>query len=106
KGTTMTNRFEYGCARVKDLAVQVVDKKGKKEVDWVLIDGEPFQPHQRFWTSLQVRFGFTANIFRYFTHAEVFNRISEVAANDHLRCCVARSGDGPGTLLAVTNPTA
>jgi hypothetical protein len=102
----MSDRFDYGCARVKDLGVQVADRNGKKEVEWVLIDGEPFRPHQRFWTSLQVRFGFTANIFRYFTHQEVFNRISEVAPNDRIRWCAARPGSGPATLLAVTNPTA
>jgi hypothetical protein len=102
----MTQRFEYGQARVKDLAVTLKNVQGKPAVDRVLIDGEPFRPSARFWNSLQVRFGFTANIFRYFRHEEVFARISEVASNDRLRWCAERRGDGPGTLLAVTNPTA
>ena len=46
----------------------------------------------------------TSNIFRYFSHAEVFGRISEVAPNDRVRWCLETADDGPGTLLAVTNP--
>ena len=47
-----------------------------------------------------------SNIFRYFSHEEVFNRISEVAPNDRVRWCLERDDDGDGRLLAVTNPTA
>jgi hypothetical protein len=102
----MIQHFEYRQVRVKDLGVQVREHNGKQEVERVLVDGEPFRTYPRFWTSLQVRFGFTSNIFRYFTHQEVFERISQVAANDRIRLCVERHANGPGNLLAVTNPTA
>lgn len=103
----MSKRFEYGVARIKDLAVRTaVDRAGKSEVREVMLDGEPVRPSKRFWTSLHLRFGFTSNIFRYFSHAEVFDRISDVAANDRIRYCVEHDGDGPGRLMAVTSPTA
>ena len=103
----MSKRFEYGVVRVKDLAVRTtVDKKGQRHVHEVLLDDEPVRPTKRFWNSLHMRFGFTSNIFRYFSHEEVFNRISEVAPNDRLRWCLERDADGGGRLLAVTSPAA
>jgi hypothetical protein len=103
----MTRRFEYGTARIKDLAVRTTtDKTGKTDVSAVLLNDEPVRPSKRFWNSLHLRFGFTSNIFRYFSHQEVFNRISEVAPNDRARWCLERDAEGSGTLLAVTNPGA
>src|SRR5437588_6060970 len=103
----METRFEYGTSSVKDLSVTTgVDTKGKRFVREVLLDDEPLRPSNRFWNSLHLRFGFTSNIFHYFSHEEVFHRISEVAPNDRVRWCVERDSDGDGTLLAVTSPTA
>ena len=88
----MSQQFEYGSARIKDLAVRTeVDKTGKTEVREVLLDGRPLKPTNRFWNSLHLRFGFTGNIFRYFTHEEVFERISKVAPNDTFRWCATTS---------------
>lgn len=99
-------RFDYGVARIKDLDVRTgPDRNGKTGVREVLLDGEPLRPSNRFWTSLHLRFGFTSNIFRYFSHPEVFNRISTVAPNDRIRWCVERNDNGEDRLLAVTNPT-
>ncbi len=101
----MSQQFEYGTARVKDLAVVTgVDKRGKSVVTEVTLDGRPLLPTPRFWNSLHLRFGFTANIFRYFTHKEVFDRISRVAPNDSFRWCVENNPKG-NRLLAVTGPT-
>lgn len=102
---TLEKKFEYGIARVKDFAVNAIEvPRGKhkynKAVD-VTIKGEKFRPSKRFWTSIQCRFGFSPNIFRYFTHEEVFERISTKAPNDQIRYCVERDSN---TLLAVTNP--
>src|ERR1700681_3852305 len=103
----MSKRFEYGVVRVKDLAERThIDKTGKRHVNEVLLNDEPVRPSKRFWNSLHLRFGFTGNIFRNFSHEEVFNRISEVAPNARVRWCLARDGDGDGRLLAVTSPAA
>jgi hypothetical protein len=103
----MNRRFEYGVTRIKDLQVNLaVDPTGRKAVRDLLLDGRPVQPTNRFWTSLHLRFGFTSNIFRYFTHQEVFQRISEVAPNDRIRWCIEKSDQAPDRLLAVTNPGA
>lgn len=103
----MSKRFEYGVVRIKDLAVRAhVDKTGKRHVNEVLLNDEPVRPSKRFWNSLHVRFGFTGNIFRYFSHEEVFTRIGEAAPNDRVRWCLERDEDGGSRLLAVTSPTA
>jgi hypothetical protein len=101
----MTKRFEYGQCAVKDLGVRkALARNGQTVVQDITINGMPVRPSKRFWTSLQVRFGFSANVFKYFTHEEVFQRISQVASSDKLRWCVERHPDGSGTALAVTNP--
>ncbi len=102
----MTRQFEYGVAAIKDLKVATrLDPQGRRVVEALELDGRVVRPSQRFWNSLHVRFGFTSNIFRYFSHAEVFERISGVSANDRIRWCLEADDSGPGgTLLAVTNP--
>jgi hypothetical protein len=101
----MSKRFEYGYATVRELGVRTaVEKNGRSVVQELLIEGRPVRPSTRFWTSLSIRFGFSNNIFKLFSHEEVFQRISEVAATDRLRWCVERNEDGTGTALAVTNP--
>lgn len=101
----MSQHFEYGTTRVRDLDVQTVrNARGQNVVKEVLIEGEPVKPSKRFWTSLHMRFGLNEGVFRYFSHAEVFQRISEVAPNDQIRWCVERAEYGVATLLAVNNP--
>jgi hypothetical protein len=103
----MTQTFEYGTARIKDLRViSHVNDVGKTVVDSILLNDEPVSPTPRFWNSLHVRFGFTSNIFRYFSHAEVFERISSVSPCDEIRWCLQRDENRRGSLLAVTNPSA
>lgn len=100
-------RFEYGYSHMKDIEVKATrDKIGEAHVQQVLLDGRPVEPSKRFWSSLHHRFGFTQNIFRYFSHEEVFQRISTVAANDRVRWCLEVDNDGSTTLLAVSNPAA
>jgi hypothetical protein len=101
----MSQRFEYGTARIKDLQVEIKkDPQGKSGAAEVLLGEEALEPSSRFWNSLHLRFGFTGNIFRYFSHAEVFERISATVPNDRIRYCVERDDKGKGRLLAVTNP--
>lgn len=101
--------FEYSECQVRDLQADVTTTPtGKKVVHEIKVADRPFEPTQRFWTSLQARFGFSSNIFKYFTHAEVFERISQVAPNDKLRMVIekgeANNGRKEEKLLAVTNP--
>lgn len=103
----MPTSFQYGFARIKDFEIEpIVSTKGKVSAGLITLAGEPnLKTSRRFWTSLQCRFGFSSNIFRYFTHREVFDRISEKAPDDRVRYCVERNDKG-ATLLAVTNPKA
>jgi hypothetical protein len=101
----MSPRFEYGIAPIKDFQVRTTkDRTGETLVHQVLLDGRALRPCKRFWTSLHVRFGFTHNIFRYFNHEEVFQRISAVSPDDRVRWCVEQGPDRAERLLAVTNP--
>jgi hypothetical protein len=81
----------------------VTDPNGRKLATEVRLNDRPLAPTNRFWNSLHLRFGFTSNIFRYFSHAEVFERISERAPNDRFRYCIQKDGE---QLLAVSTPTA
>ena len=101
-----TRTFEYKTAKISDL--RVADRKeetGRTVVDSILVNDEPLNPSNRFWTSLYARFGFNKSFFKYFGHEEVFNRISEVESNKSLRICVERDGENNGRLLAVSNPS-
>lgn len=95
-------KFDYGTCRLKDLRLNTDTVANKTVVKSIELNGENLKPTNRFWTSLQMRFGFTANIFKYFSHAEVFTRISEKSPDDTLRFCVDRTGKAD-QLLAVTS---
>lgn len=107
---TTTPRFEYNYQTVNDLVVETEQdpKTGKENVKHILVQDEPIQASERFWTSLQARYLFSKNIFTYFNHSEVFDRISERRSNDRMRLCIERSKDQKGKpvnrLLAVSNP--
>lgn len=100
-------RFDYTYAPVNSLAVQTEQDRrtGKPAVTSVQVNGEPLKPTERFWTSLFARYGFNSSFFKFFNHAEVFDRISTVEKNDQLRLCIERDEQG-GTnrLLAVSSP--
>ena len=83
----MTQHFEYGVSSVKDLRVLPGPKcvTSKKRLHDVMLNGETVRTSPRFWNSLHMRFGFTSNIFRYFRHDEVFERISLLSPNDRVR---------------------
>jgi len=103
-----TPRFQYRHTPVKDVQVasETDAKTGKLRVKSVSLDGEVLKPSSRFWDSLYSRFGFSQSVFKYFSHAEVFNRISEKSGDDRIRLCIERpeGKDEGGTLLAVSNP--
>jgi hypothetical protein len=67
------------------------------------VNGEPMAPTRRFWTSFFHRFGISDTIFKYFDHAEVFERVAARAKSDEVRYCIERGPKG-ARLLAVTNP--
>ena len=110
-----TATFEYGVCRLRDLQVppsaEPAEPSAKtsalKPTRSITLGDRPVTPSKRFWHSLQIRFGFTHNIFRYFSHEEVFQRISQKAPDDKVRYCLEVSPDADTpTLLAVSNPKA
>ena len=90
-------RFDYGFTKIQDIQVNTKDdpKKKAKQVESLVINDEPFLPTPRFWGSVLTLFGISSNIFHYFDHDEVFNRLAQKAANDRIRFCVQRDPHRP-----------
>ncbi len=101
----MQPRFEYGTARVGDLCAVVprVGANGLPIVDKMELKGEPLEPTPRFWKSLFTRFRISDTTFRYFSHAEVFERIAERADCERFQYCIERQRKR-ARLLAVIRP--
>ena len=102
----MQATFDYGYANVRDLQINGTraTSTGKVNVTGISINGEAATPTKRFWRSFFTRFGIADNVFRYFDPAEVFERISERAADDTFRYCLERGAKGKNRLLAVSSP--
>lgn len=97
--------FNYDFVALNDIRVNtVVDEKGKKSVESVVVDGESLSPSKRFWTSVCALYGISPSMFKYYQHEEVFDRIASVEGGDQVRYCIARHGDNQGELLAVSRP--
>ncbi len=115
--------FDYKTFRVKDIGLEVAMPKeadpivvnalkatggympvhGGKIVTKVVINDEAIMPTGRFWTSLYSRFGLNTAFFKFFDHAEVFSRISEIDKNDRVRVAIERNqSTGDSRLLAAT----
>ena len=100
--------FEYKQISVRDMSVvtgeAVKSNGGKRIVEGVVIEDEILLPSDRFWGSLQARFGISNSIFKYFGYDEVFNRIAEKSGDkDEIRVCVERV-NGESKLLGVSAP--
>ena len=106
--------FDYEFLPINDLTIETTyDKNGRPYCSSVIANDEPLLPSQRFWTSLFARYGFNKSIFTYFTHAEVFQRVSEggfdgqAKASDRMRLCIERRQTDGGvisTLMGVSSP--
>jgi hypothetical protein len=96
--------FDYTPAQLRDLHVVTEKVKSKAQVKHVLLKDEPLLVTDRFWQSLFSRYGFNKQVFKYFGHAEVFDRIATVAPSDAVTCCVERNDNGTSRLLATSNP--
>ena len=105
----MVKQIEYGTAPLNTFQVLETTDGGKVNV--MSIDGRTVEPTPRFWTSLCSGFssyGLSTKLFKLFTHAEVFQRVSDVVGGegkDRLRFALEDLGAGNPRLLAVTNPT-
>lgn len=100
-------RFQYSQVSIRDLEVRtrvVDDGKGKaKTFEDLYVHGQHVMDTPRFWGSLQSMFGFSSNVFKYFDHYEVFNRISERSPREKINLTMEVGGNTP-TMLAVANP--
>lgn len=104
--------IEYGIACVRDLQIRRVEKSrgGRVTLRDIELNGRRVTATKRFWRSFFTRFGIAENVFRYFTPAEVIDRIGNLHADDSFQYCIAgnspvgRDPDKPRDhLLAITN---
>ena len=93
-------KIEYTTTRLGNLKVQTDDKN---KVSGIEYKGEILKPTTRFWTSLCAKFGFNATIFKYFSHAEVFERISQKNSGGEIRITVEKNAK-EANLLGVSSP--
>ena len=102
----MNRSFEYGTTRVRDLVASVGerDPAGNPRVNGLELNAELLKPTARFWRSFSRRFRISEKFFHYFSHAEVFERVSECAPSDRFQYCIERDRHGEGRLLAVSAP--
>lgn len=102
----MNATFHYDLTRVCEMQIRDVHqtRRGRSEVRTILVGDRALHPSKRFWNSFFTRFGFSDTVFRYFDHAEVFERISARVPDDTLRVCIERNAEGKETLLAVSSP--
>lgn len=101
----MTIRFEYGEECISNIKVVMKKTTKKKEVPTELhIKGTALAPSRRLWKSMQMRFRFNDNIFKYFPPEEVFQRIAKVNPKSRVKYCIEKIDGAKPRLLAVTNP--
>ncbi len=98
-------RVEYPIVPLGELRVVAgAPETGRRPQVRVSVRDEQFEPAPRFWKSVFHRFGISENIFRYFSHDEVFARLVERSPDASVRLCVERAANFPGRLMAVSNP--
>ncbi len=95
---------KYGQAHVRDMKIVGIrnTRTNKITVTGVEVNGQMAVPSPRFWKSLFKQFGISESVFRYFDHAEVFERISALAPNDSIRYCIESDEDGNRRLMAIS----
>jgi len=101
--------FHYGYTRVCEMRVLDAAAGGpsaKATPTLLEVDDRRVAPTRRFWRSFFHRFGVSESVFRYFDPGEVFHRISQRAADDHIRYCIESNAAGSGSdrLLAASSP--
>ncbi len=115
--------FDYRTVKLNEIQLEVADPRemseaerrflaasggamavhGGKQVRKVIIGDEAVPPTGRFWTSLYSKYGLNTAFFKYFSHDEVFRRVSERAGSDKVRIAIERNHDtGDSRLLAAT----
>lgn len=101
----MTN-IHYGFANLRDIKVEkIIDEKNPKKSNVKIeLDGKQFAPSARFWRSFFSRYHISESVFRYFSHEEVFQRISSKVRADDFRYCSEEHENGNNVLLAVSSP--
>lgn len=101
-------KIEYGGANLT--AFKVEETRDGGEVNLISIDGRTVEPSPRFWGSLCSQYssyGMSLRMFKLWTHAEVFQRLTDVlgtTGKERLRYALEDRGAGHPRLLAVTNP--
>lgn len=99
--------FEYGIAHLNEFKVTTAQSSGRGRrrqiAHKVMLGDRVVYPTERFFRSLYKKFKINANIFKYFSHEEVFKRLTEKCKTELRYCLEVRDPERP-TLLAVTSP--
>lgn len=94
-------KVESSYASLRELSIRT-DEKNKNV--YLAVDGEEVLTTQRFWNSLSSKFQLSPGTFRYFTHAEVFERVASVKSGANIQLAI-ETYQGKQRALAVTSPS-
>ena len=90
--------LQYKILPLEGIQVQSLDEKRPLDCK-IRVQNKWFTTSRRFWTSFFARFGISDNVFKYYTHQEVFDRICERKPETELRFCLDEK-----KALAISNP--
>lgn len=81
-----SDRFQFSNIELKELDPVTVENR----VAAVRVGGDLYRPSPRFMKTLMSLFGFSENIFQYYSPAELLDRITERREDSEIRICIDR----------------
>ena len=93
--------FQKGYATIRDFSVLESALDVRKRATTLVLGGEKLTATKRFWASFSSRFALSDTVFKYWSHAEVFNRVVEVKGDTPLRYTIDHPATGQPNLLAI-----
>lgn len=83
---TLIDRFDYETVGIGEIEPVVVDNA----IQQVRVGGETYGASKRFMRTLMSMFGFSENLFQYFSPDELIGRILERRQDTEIRICIDR----------------
>jgi hypothetical protein len=99
-------QFTYENVGVKALSADSRLEGGRYHARSVKVGDRECKTTRRFWNSFHGRFRIAPNVYNYYDHNEVFQRIGDRTTNQEIRVTIREPGDGFAMpeLLAISSP--
>src|SRR5688572_8494484 len=99
-------QFTYENVGVGTLSAESELRNGKYHAKSIMVGDRECQPTARFWNSFHGRFRIGPNVYNYYSHNEVFDRIKERTSNREIRVTIKEPTERRERplLLAISSP--